>query len=175
MFAKSSKKTNDTASVADGAARGAADAAGSAAPTPTGAYKTTISTGSTLNGELNVDTDLHVDGRIKGRLRVGKRFVIGSEGRVTSEGIECSVAEISGLLEGPITVYEILTIHAGGHIKGDISVRDVVIEKGGRLDGRCQYLPADQHAPGNPPRRDNPAQAQAAAHSPAPGNKGAGK
>lgn len=137
MFSKSSKKTDDTTAVQQTPAPVAESAP---APVPAGAYKTTISSGSVLNGELDVDTDLHVDGKVKGRLKIGKKFVIGKEGHVTSEGIECAVAEVSGSLEGPITATEMLTIHAGGHIKGDISVRDVIIEKGGRLDGRCQYL-----------------------------------
>ena len=140
MFSKSTKKTTDAAIGPDehsSAQESAVDAV------HTGAYKTTISSGSTFCGELEVDTDLQVDGMIKGRLQIGKRFVIGKGGQVVSEGIDCAVAEISGKLEGPITATEMLTIHAGGHIKGDIAVRDVVIEKGGRLDGRCQYLSSE--------------------------------
>lgn len=152
MFSKPLKKSDDSVAAGQTAAPFAAEF--TASDVPVGAYKTTISAGSTLSGQLEVDTDLQVDGEVKGRLRVGKKFVIGKEGRVASEGIDCSVAEISGLLEGPLTATEMLTIHAGGHIKGDICVRDVVIEKGGRLDGRCQYLASEQSgAPGPPASR----------------------
>ena len=93
-----------------------------------------------MHGELEVKGDLHIDGEISGRLHVQGRLIVGRTGIIHSEGVECSVGEISGSFEGALTATELLTIHAGGHVTGDISVKDIVIEKGGRFDGRCQYF-----------------------------------
>ena len=93
-----------------------------------------------MHVELEVKGDLHIDGEISGRLHVQGRLIVGRTGIIHSEGVECSVGEISGSFEGALTATELLTIHAGGHVTGDISVKDIVIEKGGRFDGRCQYF-----------------------------------
>ena len=102
--------------------------------------RTAVGAGSLMHGELEVKGDLHIDGEISGRLHVQGRLIVGRTGIIHSEGVECSVGEISGSFEGALTATELLTIHAGGHVTGDISVQDIVIEKGGRFDGRCQYF-----------------------------------
>ena len=79
--------------------------------------RTAVGAGSLMHGELEVKGDLHIDGEISGRLHVQGRLIVGT-----------------------LTATELLTIHAGGHVTGDISVKDIVIEKGGRFDGRCQYF-----------------------------------
>ena len=88
--------------------------------------RTAVGAGSLMHGELEVKGDLHIDGEISGRLHVQGRLIVGRTGIIH--------------FEGALTATELLTIHAGGHVTGDISVKDIVIEKGGRFDGRCQYF-----------------------------------
>ena len=113
------------------------------APSPSAACSSSVPVERTAVGAgslMEVKGDLHIDGEISGRLHVQGRLIVGRTGIIHSEGVECSVGEISGSFEGALTATELLTIHAGGHVTGDISVKDIVIEKGGRFDGRCQYF-----------------------------------
>ncbi len=134
-----------------------ASATSSTEPSVTSNNRTLVNLGSVVRGEFDIKGDLFVEGELAGRLKVTNRFSIGSKSRVTSEGVECAVADIAGTLEGPLTVSELLTIHAGGYVKGDITVMDIVIEKGGRFDGHCQYLaPTERNGrPSSGPDRDN--------------------
>lgn len=80
--------------------------------------RTAVGAGSLMHGELEVKGDLHIDGEISGRLHVQGRLIVGRTGIIHSEGVECSVGEISGSFEGALTATELLTIHAGGHVTG---------------------------------------------------------
>lgn len=102
-----------------------------------------ISEGSFVNGELNITGNLTVDGEIAGRIHVGGHLIIGERGIVKTEGVTCNVGEVAGLVEGNMIATELLIIRANGYVKGDIVVKDMVIEKGGRFDGKCRYSISD--------------------------------
>lgn len=123
--------------------------------------QTTISANSLVKGELNIKGDLIIEGEVIGRVIVSGRLTIGKKGSVKSEGIECNTGEVSGQIQGKIHASELLIIHSNGYITGDLEVKDLIIEKGGRFDGKCQYiatettLPCKPNVPDTPKVKDN--------------------
>lgn len=116
--------------------------------------QTQISSNSSINGDLNIGGDLLVDGEITGRIKVCGHLIVGKKGVIRSESVECTVGEVSGRVEGKISAFELLVIHNNGHVAGDIEVKDIIIEKGGRFDGKCQYITSEAStSPVNEPHK----------------------
>jgi cytoskeletal protein CcmA (bactofilin family) len=120
------------------------------AGTPAPAGKTTrtlISNGSRISGKIVSSCDMCVEGEVKGVIEIDGRLIVAPGGQVFSESLSCRNAEISGSVEGPLTVYEVLKIRLGGVVKGDIAVADLLIEQGGSFDGTCRKLKGEELHP----------------------------
>ncbi|MCK7535231.1 MAG: polymer-forming cytoskeletal protein [Marinilabiliales bacterium] len=63
-----------------------------------------ISQGTEITGDVKSAGDIRIDGILNGNLVTKGKVVIGPTGRVKGE-VECKNSEVSGLIEGKITVY----------------------------------------------------------------------
>jgi cytoskeletal protein CcmA (bactofilin family) len=64
------------------------------------------------------------------------KVVIGPTGRVKGE-VECKNSEVSGLIEGKITVTQLLILKASSKINGTIVTDKLSIEPGALFTGNC--------------------------------------
>lgn len=99
-----------------------------------------VSHGCTANGKFISIGDILIEGSFNGTLDVGQDLIVASTGVIESESVVCRNAQISGVVNGPITVYETLKICQGGVITGDITVADLLVEQGGIFNGSCRRL-----------------------------------
>jgi cytoskeletal protein CcmA (bactofilin family) len=111
-----------------------------------------ISSGTEINGDVVSAGDIRIDGTISGTLNTRGKVVLGPTGKVKGE-VFCKNSEISGTIEGKITVSQLLTLKASCRIDGDILTSKLSIEPGAKFTGNCKMSDNDGNGePTAPPK-----------------------
>ena len=87
---------------------------------------TLISAGTVLKGDIISETDLRIDGTIKGNIRCSSKIIIGAQ------------ADITGKVQGNITVKEILQLRGESNVIGNLSATKLQIDPTATFNGQCQ-------------------------------------
>jgi len=103
-----------------------------------------ISNGTEITGDILSHGDIRIDGTVTGTLNTKGKIVIGPTGRVKGEVI-CKNSEISGVIEGRITVNQLLNLKSSCRIMGDISTSKLSIEPGAKFSGNCKMSDNDNN------------------------------
>jgi cytoskeletal protein CcmA (bactofilin family) len=101
-----------------------------------------ISNGTDITGDIKSNGDIRIDGTLTGNLNTKGKVVIGTTGKVSGEVI-CKNSEVSGIVEGKITVGQLLNLKASSKILGDIATSKLSIEPGARFSGNCKMSDTD--------------------------------
>jgi cytoskeletal protein CcmA (bactofilin family) len=96
-----------------------------------------VSSGTDITGDVKSSGDLRIDGTLNGNLNTKGKVVIGPTGRVNGEVI-CKNSEVSGTVEGKITVHQLLILKISSKIFGDIVTSKLSIEPGAIFSGNCK-------------------------------------
>ena len=104
-----------------------------------------ISSGTDILGDIKSNGDIRIDGSLTGNLNTKGKVVIGTTGKVKGEVI-CKNSEISGIIEGKITVGQLLNLKASSKIHGDIATSKLSIEPGAVFSGNCKMSDTDTNA-----------------------------
>jgi cytoskeletal protein CcmA (bactofilin family) len=105
-----------------------------------------ISIGTDITGDVKSTGDIRIDGSLSGNLNTKGKVVIGPTGKITGEVI-CKNSEVSGIVEGKITVGQLLNLKASSKILGDIITFKLSIEPGAKFTGTCKM--SDSESNGN--------------------------
>lgn len=95
-----------------------------------------IGAGTSIKGDIISNGDIRIDGTLEGSLRSKGKLVIGATGIMEGE-VFCQNADISGSLNGQITVTELLSLKAIAKLTGDIVTSKLAIEPGATFSGSC--------------------------------------
>jgi cytoskeletal protein CcmA (bactofilin family) len=95
-----------------------------------------IGAGTVIVGEVKANGDLRVDGSVTGSIHSKGKVVIGPTGSIEGE-IVCHNADISGMVQGNITVTELLSLKATANLKGEVITNKLSIEPGANFSGSC--------------------------------------
>jgi cytoskeletal protein CcmA (bactofilin family) len=95
-----------------------------------------ISQGTEITGDVKSTGDVRIDGVLNGNMVTKGKVVVGPTGRVKGE-IECKNSEVSGLVEGKLTVTQLLILKASSKINGTIMTDKLSIEPGALFTGNC--------------------------------------
>ena len=101
-----------------------------------------ISNGTDITGDIKSNGDIRIDGTLTGNLNTKGKVVIGPTGKVTGEVI-CKNSEVSGIVEGKITVGQLLNLKVSSKILGDIVTSKLSIEPGAKFSGTCKLCDTD--------------------------------
>jgi cytoskeletal protein CcmA (bactofilin family) len=104
-----------------------------------------ISIGTDITGDVKSNGDIRIDGSLSGNLNTKGKVVIGATGKVKGEVI-CKNSEVSGIIEGKITVSQLLNLKASSKIYGDIVTSKLSIEPGAVFSGNCKMSDTDANA-----------------------------
>ena len=104
--------------------------------TDSGTAVNLISQGTEITGDVKSTGDIRIDGVLNGNLITKGKVVIGPTGRIKGE-VECKNSEVSGLVEGKITVSQLLNLKASSQINGTIVTSKLSIEPGAVFTGNC--------------------------------------
>jgi cytoskeletal protein CcmA (bactofilin family) len=116
-----------------------------------------ISFGTEIIGDIKSNGDIRIDGSLTGNLSIKGKVVIGPSGKISGE-VFCKNSEVSGFIEGKITVEQLLSLKASSKILGDISTSKLSIEPGAKFSGNCKM--SDNEKFGEPaPREKEPEKA----------------
>ena len=96
-----------------------------------------ISNGTDITGDIKSNGDIRIDGYLTGNLNTKGKVVIGLTGKVSGEVI-CKNSEVSGFIEGKITVGHLLSLKANAKLLGDIVTSKLSIEPGAKFTGNCK-------------------------------------
>lgn len=110
--------------------------------TDSGTAVNLISQGTEITGDVKSSGDIRIDGVLNGNLITKGKVVIGPTGRIKGE-VECKNSEVSGLIEGKITVSQLLNLKASSKINGTIVTGKLSIEPGAVFTGNCAMKEGD--------------------------------
>ena len=103
-----------------------------------------ISNGTDITGDIKSNGDIRIDGSLTGNLNTKGKVVIGPTGKINGEVI-CKNSEVSGIVEGKITVGQLLNLKASSKILGDIVTSKLSIEPGAIFSGTCKMSENDNN------------------------------
>jgi cytoskeletal protein CcmA (bactofilin family) len=103
-----------------------------------------ISNGTEISGDIKSGGDIRIDGSLTGNLNTKGKVVIGVTGRVNGEVI-CKNSEVSGCVEGKISVGQLLILKASSKILGDITTMKLSIEPGAKFSGNCKMSDSENN------------------------------
>ena len=103
-----------------------------------------ISNGTDITGDIKSNGDIRIDGTLTGNLATKGKVVIGPTGKIKGEVI-CKNSEVSGVIEGKISVGQLLNLKASSKILGDIVTSKLAIEPGARFTGNCNMSDSEDN------------------------------
>lgn len=101
-----------------------------------------ISSGTDIIGDITSNGDIRIDGSVTGILSTKGKVVIGPTGKIKGE-IICKNSEISGIIEGRVTISQLLNLKSSCRILGDIITSKLSIEPGAKFSGNCKMSEGD--------------------------------
>lgn len=107
---------------------------------------TVITEGVTLTGRLCGEGSLQIEGTVEGEIELEGSVAISATGLVKGP-ITAGIVRVAGTVEGNISAREHLRLEKTGKIQGDVSSASLVVEDGGRLNGRSSMLEATASEP----------------------------
>jgi len=90
-------------------------------------------------GTLTGEGVLQIDGTIKGDILWQDDINIGISSYCNGN-LTCKNAYVNGTIDGNVICDNVLTIEACGKVKGDITVRNLIVKEGGSFDGKCTMV-----------------------------------
>ena len=103
-----------------------------------------ISNGTEISGDIKSNGDIRIDGSLTGNLNTKGKVVIGVTGKVKGEVI-CKNSEVSGCVEGKISISQLLILKSSSRILGDIATLKLSIEPGAKFSGNCKMSDNDDN------------------------------
>src|SRR5512137_1615101 len=120
---------------------------------PTTAQKsidTLIGAGTVIEGTLTYRGGLRIDGTIKGDIRCSSddacMVVISEHGKVDGE-VHAAHLVVSGTVNGPLHVSQLLELQPKAKITGDVHYHGLEIHHGAVVEGRLVYAAAGDGRP----------------------------
>ena len=83
-----------------------------------------ITDGTTVKGDIVASGDFRLDGLLEGNIQLNGKLVIGD----------------SGVVNGNLSVKELLSLHASARVRGDILINKLSIEPGAVFSGKCRMI-----------------------------------
>ncbi len=100
-----------------------------------GEHFSVVSAECYFQGTLNVQGSLRVDGTLEGAVDNARHVVVGDGGKIVGD-VTAQIVVCGGAIEGNVCA-DMLEILSKASILGDIRAKKMIVEEGGRIDGRC--------------------------------------
>jgi cytoskeletal protein CcmA (bactofilin family) len=110
--------------------------------------KTVISKGVTLTGSLSGEGVVEVEGTVEGEVHLAGSVIVAPSGLINGP-VTAEFVRVAGRIVGCVTARDSLRLEKNGSLEGDVSTSSLVVEDGGRLNGRTTMLE------GGFPQREN--------------------
>lgn len=104
---------------------------------------TRIAAGATVSGTLRGEGVIEVEGTVEGEIDLKGAVMVAPTGLVKGP-VTADVIRIAGRIEGIVCAREHLLLQRTGSLEGDMTTPSLVVEDGGRLNGRSTMPPHPQ-------------------------------
>ena len=101
-----------------------------------GEHFSVVSSECYFQGTLNVQGSLRVDGTLEGSVDNARHVIVGDGGKIVGD-VTAEMVVCGGDIEGNVCA-EMLEVLGKASITGDIRAKKMIVEEGGRIDGRCK-------------------------------------
>ena len=109
-----------------------------------GEHFSVVSAECYFQGTLSVQGSLRVDGHLEGSVDNARQVIIGEGGKITGD-VTAHTIVCGGDIVGNVCA-DMLEILGQASIKGDIRAHKMMVEEGGRIEGKCK-IGASEEAP----------------------------
>ena len=106
---------------------------------PTPRTSTVIAEGVTMAGKLFGEGVIQVEGAVEGEIDLKGAVIVTTTGRVHGP-ISADVIHVAGSVEGSVLARDHLRLEKTGTLEGDAETVSLVVEDGGRLNGRTTMM-----------------------------------
>ena len=104
-------------------------------PPPQKVSSTLITQGITVKGTLEGEGVIQVEGIVEGQCNLVGALIVADTGLVRGP-ITADVVRVAGRVEGNVIAREHMRLEQSGTLIGDVTTASLVVEDGGRLNGR---------------------------------------
>ena len=111
------------------------------APAPARAGSTIIAQGITFTGTIRGEGVIQVEGVVEGEFDMTGAVVVAESGLIRGP-VAADVVRVAGRVEGNVHAREHMRLESSGSLDGDVTTASLVVEDGGRLNGRSAMLDA---------------------------------
>lgn len=96
-----------------------------------------ISSGSVIKGIVSFRGDTKLDCTLEGDLTCDANLVVGRDSKIRAN-IRSLNVEVYGQVVGNISAENLIELHPGARVTGDIKAKRVAMHDGVNFDGKCQ-------------------------------------
>ena len=100
---------------------------------------TVVAGGVTVTGTIKGEGVVQVEGVVEGEIVLTGAVVVSSSGLIRGP-ISAEVVRVAGRIEGSVTARDHLRLEQTGQVEGDVATASLVVEDGGRLNGRSSMI-----------------------------------
>ncbi len=115
-------------------------------PPPQKVSSTLITQGVTIKGTVEGEGVVQVEGEVEGEFHMVGAVIVADTGLVCGP-ISADVVRVAGKVEGNVTAREHMRLEQTGTLIGDVATASLVVEDGGRLNGRSTMTNAPDPDP----------------------------
>lgn len=112
-------------------------------PPPQKVSSTLITQGITIKGTIEGEGVVQVEGTVVGEFNMVGAIIVADTGLVKGP-ITADVVRVAGRVEGNVTAREHMRLEHTGSLIGDVATASLVVEDGGRLNGRSTMMKAPE-------------------------------
>lgn len=97
--------------------------------------KTALGPGTIIEGKFSFQNPVRIDGTLKGEVHSSSLLIVG-ENALIEATVEVGTLVVHGEVRGNVIAEELVEIHEGGCLRGDIQTNRIVIHDGAEFQGR---------------------------------------
>ncbi|NLC79383.1 MAG: polymer-forming cytoskeletal protein [Ruminococcaceae bacterium] len=99
--------------------------------------ETIIGESTVFDGCITSSATLRIDGTLNGEVKSKGTVIVGPSGKIKGN-IKAKQLYVAGYIEGNIAGEERIEFSSSGHLLGDLSTINLVVEQGAAIDGKCK-------------------------------------
>ena len=100
-----------------------------------------LSSGVKIEGKLYSEGNMRIDGKVFGDVTVNGNLTVGESSEIEGE-VKAKNITLSGKIKGLVAANEKLILESRSVLEGDLSAKILVIEEGGKFEGRSNMNPS---------------------------------
>lgn len=94
----------------------------------------TIGPGVVVNGRITGEEDVCVQGRVEGTVVLDAHLIVEADGEVVAD-LEVQSVAVHGTFNGNVVAQQVVTLHPGCAVTGNLRAPRIIIEEGARFRG----------------------------------------